>query len=396
MTSPRLYLAMDNCFAIKRWITPSQWMPLIKELGFTSVEASTDNEMDPLFAPASYMSDWVGEVEECEKRLGMKVRSFFTGYQTYRTAGLAHPDPRVREKLKSEWFKPLIECAERLRADIGFSFHALQEEALRDPDKYADAMRVVVGEYAELAAMAWERGGVSLCCEQMYAPYQTPWTIEGTKEFLKAVYAKGGKPFYTAVDVGHMVGQAKYRKPTRRQVLDSIKILRSGARRANLWVGPVPAFEKLHGYAASSKTNDEAFVDEFLSYIESYPYMFARPEDSDPFAWATELGPYSPIIHMQQTDGITSHHAPFTRETNKTGIVTGEKLLAALAEGYRKPAGEGMPPRTERITLAFEIFISNTQYPYDSLNDLKETAAYWKRFIPEDGMTLDEAVKRIG
>ncbi|MCD8140652.1 MAG: hypothetical protein LUE17_12900 [Planctomycetaceae bacterium] len=98
---------------------------------------------------------------------------------------------------------------------------------------------------------------------------------------------------------------------------------------------------------------------------------------------------------MQQTDGITSHHAPFTAETNKTGIITGERLLRALAEGYARPEKPGMPPRTERITFAFEIFISNTQYPYDSLNDLKETIAYWKRYIPEDGMTLDEAVKRL-
>ncbi|MCD8349701.1 MAG: sugar phosphate isomerase/epimerase, partial [Planctomycetaceae bacterium] len=214
LNSPRLYLAMDNCFAIKRWITPSQWMPLIRDLGATSIEASTDNEMDPLFSPASYMDDWVDEVERCEQEYGMKVRSFFTGYQTYRTTGLAHPDPRMRKKLKDEWFKTLIKYAGRLNADIGFSFHALQEETLQDPKKFAEASALVVDEYAELAAFAWDNGKVSLCCEQMYAPYQTPWTIDGTESFLRDVYAKGGRPFYTAVDVGDMVGQAKYRKPT--------------------------------------------------------------------------------------------------------------------------------------------------------------------------------------
>ena len=395
MNSPRLYLAMDNCFAIKRWITPSQWMPLIKELGASSVEASTDNEIDPLFAPGPYMEDWVREVEEFEKIHGMKVRSFFTGYQTYRTAGLAHPDARVRDKLKNEWFKPLIKYSGRLQADIGFSFHAVQEEELRDPEKYSETFRLVVEEYAELAAFAWDNGGVSLCCEQMYAPYQTPWTVQGTKDLLKAVYAKGGRPFYTAVDVGHMVGQAKYRKPTREEIIDAVKRLRAGEKKAKLWLGPIPAFEKLHRYAAGPAGDDSAFASELLAFIEQYPYMFAPPEDSDPFHWTTELGPYSPIFHLQQTDGISSPHAPFTSETNKKGIITGKRLLTALADGYARPEEPGMPPRTDRITLAFEIFISNTQYPYDSLTDLKETVAQWKEFIPTDGMTLDEAMKRL-
>lgn len=285
---------MDNCFAIKRWITPSQWMPLIRELGATSVEASTDNEMDALFSPTAYRDDWVEEVERCEKEYGMKVRSFFTGYQTYRTTGLAHPDPRMRKKLKEEWFKPLITYAGRLNADIGFSFHALQEEVLQDPDRYAKTSAMVVDEYAELAAFAWDNGRVGLCCEQMYAPYQTPWTLDGTEAFLRDVYAKGGRPFYTAVDVGHMVGQAKYRKPTRDGIVAAVKALRSGAGKGGVWVGPIPAFDTLHDYAKRSGTDDDAFADELLAYLENYPYMFAGAEDSDPFAWATRLGPLFP------------------------------------------------------------------------------------------------------
>ncbi|MCC8167565.1 MAG: sugar phosphate isomerase/epimerase [Planctomycetes bacterium] len=387
---------MDNCFAVKRWITPGQWLPVIKELGADSVEASTDNEYDPLFAPDGYMDDWVGEVESNADRLGMRVRSFFTGYQTYRTAGLAHPDPRVRDTIKNRWFKPLIRQAERLQADIGFSFHAVHEDDLQSPAAYAARMDSVLDQYAELAAYAREHGGVSLCCEQMYAPYQTPWTIAGTREFLSGVYSRGGNPFYTAVDVGHMVGQVRYRKPTRARIVDALQALRSGRRRAGLWVGPIPAWEKLYAQAARPAAGDDAFVDDLFSYLEDFPYMFSETEDSDPYAWLTALGPYSPIVHMQQTDGVASHHAPFTEETNAKGIITGERLLKALAEGYARPEPAGMPPRTDRITLAFEIFIANTQYPHELLLDLKETMAYWKRFIPEDGMTLEEAVKRLG
>ena len=49
MSYPRIYLVLDNCFAIKRWIKPSEWMQIAQDLGFGYVQASTDNEIDPLF-----------------------------------------------------------------------------------------------------------------------------------------------------------------------------------------------------------------------------------------------------------------------------------------------------------------------------------------------------------
>ncbi len=159
---------MDNCFAIKRWITPAQWFQVIKAMGATSIEASTDNEVDPLFLPASYLDDWVEEVKALETAHGIRVRSFFTGYQTYRTAGLAHPDARVRNKLVEDWFKPLICKAGQLGADIGFSFHAINEEDLSSP-KSTGRPSGGPTNAAQLARYAWAHNRANLCCEQMYA-----------------------------------------------------------------------------------------------------------------------------------------------------------------------------------------------------------------------------------
>ena len=392
MSSPRVYLACDNCFAVKRWIKPSQWVPLIKELGFSSIEASTDNEFDPLFSTSSYMDDWVQEVQEQEQKHSVKVRSFFTGYQTYRTAGLGHPDARVRQKIKEGWFVPLIGHAKKLQADIGFSFHAMQEECLQNPAIYEETSRTIIKEYAELAGIA-ESNGVHLCSEQMYAPHQPTWTVEGTFDFLKAVYAEGNHPFYTALDTGHMVGQRKFTEPDRERILKALEIVRRGERLRGLWFGPLPAYEKITLQSAKPASSDEAFCRELLDFLQPYRYMFALAEDSDPYKWFKTLGAYSPVIHMQQTDGISSSHAPFTPETNKKGIITGKALLEGLAESYKRPEEKGMPPRTDKIVLAFEIFFANTQYPYDELENLKETFTYWKQFIPKDGMTLDEALK---
>ena len=30
---PKIYLAIDNCFASKRWTTPNQWAKVISDLG---------------------------------------------------------------------------------------------------------------------------------------------------------------------------------------------------------------------------------------------------------------------------------------------------------------------------------------------------------------------------
>jgi sugar phosphate isomerase/epimerase len=386
-------LASDNCFAVKRWIRPSQWFPLIKEIGALSIEASTDNEMDPLFSTDAYMNDWVKDVQEQEQKHSMKVRSFFTGYQTYRTAGLAHPDPRVRQRIKEGWFMPLIGHAKTLGADIGFSFHAVQAEFLEDPKNYEDVVSVYIDEYAELARIA-AKSGVKLCAEQMYTPHQPPWTVKDSFAFLKAVYARGGSPFYLAIDTGHMVGQRKFTFPDRKRILEALAILRRKERLRGLWFGPLLAYEKLKAQSQKPASDDERFAEELKEFLKSYDYMFAPAEDSDPYKWLKTLGAWSPIIHMQQTDGFSSSHAPFTPETNSRGIINGKQLLESLAESFSSEE-KGMPPKTGKIVLAFEIFIPNVQYSYDGIEDLKETFAYWKRFIPKDGITLQEALSNL-
>ncbi len=95
MNYPRIYIALDNCFALKRWIEPETWGRVIaEEIGFTSVQASFDNEIDMLYGPADYRDDWFRALTEAEKKYGFKVESFYTGYQTYRTSGLSRMDCR--------------------------------------------------------------------------------------------------------------------------------------------------------------------------------------------------------------------------------------------------------------------------------------------------------------
>ena len=96
-----------------------------------------------------------------------------------------------------------------------------------------------------------------------------------------------------------------------------------------------------------------------------------HPDYRDPYPWVEQLGKYSPVIHIQQTVLHKSNHAPFTPEHNKTGLITGEKLMAAIAKS-------GL---SETI-LMFEI--SHREH-YDTefriIADLKESVEYWRQWV---------------
>lgn len=76
MEYPKIYLALDNCFALKRWVEPETWLPLIKDLGYTSIQASYDNEFDMLYNTKEYIDSWLERLTVAEKQYGAKVQSF--------------------------------------------------------------------------------------------------------------------------------------------------------------------------------------------------------------------------------------------------------------------------------------------------------------------------------
>ncbi|MEA5002109.1 MAG: hypothetical protein VB081_01215 [Christensenella sp.] len=387
MKYPRIYLVLDNCYAIKRWIKPMDWMEISKEIGFQYMQASTDNEIDPLFATPDYMDDWFCEVKRAEKETGMKVVNFYTGYQTYRTAGLAHHDARIRRHLMDGWAKNLIARIHDLgAAGLGFSLFAIPHKDLQDAHRYRAVTEMIYEQMVELAAYARQNGSVQVSFEQMYAPHQPPFTIAGTETYLKNIYEKRGDPAYVTIDVGHMTGQKYFVRPDRAQILQSFEREKCG-----IWLGSDRAHElwvqeKQGGKAERAAEMIEADMDE-------HPYLFAKEEDGDVYRWLENLSLYSPIMHMQQTDGNHASHAAFTQETNKRGIITGEKLLKAIKQSYEKNAAQPIQPPVENIYLSFEIFAANTEKRYETVDKLKQTLAYWRQFIPEDGAYLDELVK---
>ena len=386
--SPRIYLVLDNCFAIKRWVRPVDWMNITYDLGFRYVQTSSDNEIDPLFSTPEYMDEWFEAVKKCERTIGVKVANFYTGYQTYRTVGLAHYNLDMVEHLKKNWFFRLIDKASGLGAKgLGFSMFAIPDGIMQSKEQYDALEDRIIGTLREIADYAHAHDHFQVSFEQMYVPYQPPFTIRQTERYLEKCATGGGRPFYVTLDTGHMIGQAKFQKPDREQLLESFN--HDGPY--DVWLGSDRLYEVWRKFKNNSDYINGA--DAILRGIEDYPHMFADEVDVDEYLWFEKLAKYSPIIHMQQTDGVRASHAPFTRENNEKGIITGERLLRAIKKSY-EDTREILAP-VDDIYLSFELFFANTDKKQKIFEQLRETVVYWRQFVPEDGMTLDEIISRM-
>ena len=389
MKFPRIHLAIDNCFASKRWTTPAQWLRLAADLGVYCVEASADNECDPLYMDRAYLSDWCAEVRRSEKETGVKVVNLYSGHGTYATLGLAHHDERIRNRMQHDWLETMTGLAGDLGAGLGFFCHAFTQSLLQCPEQYRNACDDLYRRLAELASAA-SANCRNMAVEQMYTPHQIPWTIQGAKHLMREVFARSGKPFYITIDTGHQSGQRKFLKPTSGAIEEALGRYAERGRIENFWIGPRSAHLMFKRLARSPEKITPPAVRAIQAELERYPYLFADDEDGDPYEWLAQVGCYSPIIHLQQTPGDRSAHLPFNQEHNADGIIKAPQVLQALAKAYETATSDDLPPACEEIYLTLEIFAGTADLPLDIYYKLKDSVDYWRRFIPEDGATLEQ------
>lgn len=391
MKYPKIYLAMDNSFATKRWTRPEEWTKIIKDLGVECIEASADTEADPFYCGEQYLEEWIDQVEEASFVNRVKVVNFFTGYTSYRTIGLAHPDERIRKHIVNDWLSVMARIAARVHAGLGFFIHAFPESVLLELSAYSKAKDSLYTTLAEIAKRAEEAGNVPIILEQMYTPHQIPWTITGTLEYLAEVTRRGGIPVYVALDTGHQTGQHRF-LPLSKNELESRIIKGEPAP----FLGPEYLYE-LYENAKNMGEDEITKISQTINEeMQKYPHLFSKSVDCDLYQWLRETGCYSPIIHLQQTNGTSSSHLPFTQAYNKNGIVKPIKMLEAIADSYRRPIAEGMPPRTENIYLTFEIFPHTSDTRREILSTLNESVKYWRQWIYQDGIALDELLYHQG
>lgn len=392
MNYPLISLAIDNCFASKRWTKPAEWMEVVKGLGINCIEASADNECDPLYMGCEYLENWAHEVMACSENYGVRVVNLYSGHGTYATLGLAHTDTSVRDRFLNHWLKPMVDTAGKLGAGLGFFCHAFSDFVLQDKEKYAEYEEQLFNTLSDLARYSKDLGYGPVGVEQMYTPHQIPWTIKGAEKLLTEVYKRSGSPFYLTIDVGHQSGQRKFKRPGYGEIKEMLRCCRYGENIDSIWLGPKKAIEIFEETVSLPEYMEDKQISRIESEMDKNPYMFAKYEDGDPYIWLERLGCYSPIIHLQQTTGKGSSHLPFTKEHNDKGIIFPERILRTLEASYQRDESVGMPPRCRHIYLTLEMFTETAEINRYAIEKLKETAAFWRNFIPEDGTPLNQLI----
>lgn len=385
---PRIYLAIDNCFAIKRWTEPKEWMRVINDLGLKYIECVTDIDNEPLLMEPNYRQQWVDEVQNLQAKTGNKVIMMYSNNSTYDTTGLAHPNPDVRNHIINTWFDNFMDMATGINADIGYFVHGIPEKILFDKDAYAKAYENATNSIIEINKRASHKGIGKVAIEQMYTPHQPPFTIQAMKDLMLHVYAESNKELYFTEDVGHHCD--KYMRPTNEELNNAFRRFKKDGY-IEVWLGSKTAIDL---FVNSDSTHDGSLSDYTLSKINenmsNNNTMFTLYEDIDCYSWLEEIGCYSPVVHLQQTNGTHSSHKPFTPQYNDTGIIHPVRILEAIKKSYDKPKESGMFAKVNDIYLTFELYASTKDIGYQVLYDMQLSVDYFRQYIPTDGMYLSE------
>ncbi|QGQ94266.1 hypothetical protein EHS13_04780 [Paenibacillus psychroresistens] len=395
-TDPKLYLALDNCFAKKRWTSPNEWVKLIHDLGVYYVEASSDNEFDPLYGDPAYLADWLSEMKEACTKWGVHVANFYSGHGSYTTLGLAHTDIRIRDRMLNDWLKPMALLSAQAGAGLGFYCHAYSNAVLQNGQAYMETEQDLYRRLAELAVYCKACGVRTPGVEQMYSPNQIPWTIDGAEKLLREVYRmSSSSPFYLTLDTGHQSGQRRYMRPSASIIREAAGRVRQGERLRDFWLGPETASNLFAELVKSPIEQEVDILTQMDDEMNKFPQLFADYKDGDTYLWLEKLARYSPIIHLQQTNGTSSAHQPFTEEYNSSGVIFGDQVLQAISKSYQDSSVEGMPPVCDEIYLTLEIFAGTSEMNSDIKHKILESVKYWRKYIPQDGIRLSEALRLI-
>ena len=197
--------------------------------------------------------------------MGLKVASFYSGYATYRTVGIASLS-RKAPGHDREYFKPTVDVAASLGAQVGNTLSAYSDTVLQSPELYQLTTEHIESSLASMTAYAGKKG-VMFGYEQMYTPTQGMWTIDGCISCLRNVYARAGYPMYLTIDTAHQAGQSLFVRPAPEEVHKMVKAGDPGAWR-------LPDEVK-------KAVRDRQPPDRVEKLLDRYSYWFAEPRDAD-------------------------------------------------------------------------------------------------------------------
>jgi hypothetical protein len=193
----RLRLGIDDCYAVKRWPRPEDWIPIVRDrLGLRLVQHSLD--LVPTAAPVGSARSLAAAVGEA----GLELHSTFTGLAAYSSNLLLDPDAGAREAA-SAWFRWAIDWTAAAGGRMtGGHVGAFAVADWVAPDRRRARWASLQDGLAALAAHARLAGLEALLVENLAAARE-PSTMSMIRDLISD--GDGERvPVRLCLDVGHM------------------------------------------------------------------------------------------------------------------------------------------------------------------------------------------------
>jgi D-erythrulose 1-phosphate 3-epimerase len=193
----KLTLAINNCFAVKRWPRADEWAEIIRgELGLSVVQHSLD--LSDLDDDPEAAADAIAGA--CQRR-GLVIDSVFTGLVAYSANAMLAPQAEERERADADWAR-LIRFAARLGArSAGGHVGSLSRVDADNRGRRALLWSELGGRLAELSRLARRSGLDALLVENM-ACDREPCRMSEVAELLSPGDSERAS-IALCLDVGH-------------------------------------------------------------------------------------------------------------------------------------------------------------------------------------------------
>jgi len=199
----KLILGVNNCWAVKRYVTPQEWIEITaSELELKVVQFSFDL-LDPRTKP-TVRDAIIWETLDVAREYGIVIQSAFTGLAAYSFNLLMHPDPGVRADAL-DWYESAIDMASKLNVEgVGGHVAAMTWKDYKDEKRKRYLINVLLENLKYLSKVAKNKNISMLLWEPMPVAREPPATITEAKELLRLANEGSYVPIKLCIDVGHV------------------------------------------------------------------------------------------------------------------------------------------------------------------------------------------------
>ncbi|HDN17447.1 MAG TPA: sugar phosphate isomerase/epimerase [Candidatus Bathyarchaeota archaeon] len=210
----RYMLGINNCFAVKRFVKPEEWMKIVREVLELDIVQFSLDLLDPLLYSRSGRYE-AYKVRANSEEYEVKIDTCFTGLAAYSFNLLGHPDPYVRAD-GLEWHLKAIELTTIMGArGYGGHISALTMQDYEDRNRRKKMLERVIEGVKVLRRKSEEEGHEFLLWEPMPIAREPPHTIKEAEEILERANEGRGVPLKYCVDLGHTCAKDVRRREDR-------------------------------------------------------------------------------------------------------------------------------------------------------------------------------------